>query len=232
MRTQWKSALFRKLSKCFMVVRVGCFVLVAIVVGGCGAENTPAVTDAPSPEPTATTVSVADLYDGPLLSTDNSLSIDSECSSDGSCGASLAPLVTLETEILPLTLQTVEWVTVGVPEGYAPITLQDEIIITAIAAETLGGYTFAVQPLPDEAALTQRLDRFDTPDITTGKTINTPTLTGVWLPTAYEGAIAILQDDQGQILFVEAFADAPNWSVFEPTFVNMVESITYADDGR
>jgi hypothetical protein len=125
---------------------------------------------------------------------------------------------------LPLTLQSVSDFEIGLPEGYSPLILDDEILITAVDASTPGGYTFSLRPITPED-LPRQLARFDNPDLTTGVAFNWPSGAGHWVKVGEDSAIGLLEGAGGQI-FIEAFTYQGAWPAFESTFMAMAESIT------
>jgi hypothetical protein len=107
-------------------------------------------------------------------------------------------------------------VTFGIPEGYAPLVLREEILVTALSAETLGGYTFSLR----------RVDEGET--LMGSKPFRTEAgLAGMWAKTGADSARAYLSAPDGQIWRVEAFTGLGYWGAFEATFIAMLASLRF-----
>lgn len=177
--------------------------------------------DTPSTTPTSTPVTAG--YTGPLLGS-SSLEESSECSAGGGCSGSASEVVEAVEESLPLTEQTVEVFSLGIPEGYSPLVVADEVIITAVSAETIGGFTVILRRV-EEADLADILEKYEQPHFEAGTAIENETLTGHSLPNSNLGTIALLRSAEGQMVFVEGFATPGYWPAFSVTFDAMVETL-------
>lgn len=189
--------------------------------------------DSPTPQPTLTpTVTVTTpkiTYTGPSIGSvgevlGQSQTDASACEEGDACisDVDLAAL-NLSDEALPLLPQAIGDITLGIPTGYQLLEAGQEILITAQSTETLGGYVFSLRRV-DETGLQTLLSRFDDPDFSAGTPFKQGA--GQWLPTGDYGAIALLQGDDGQHLFIEAFAEHAYWPAFQNTFIAMLESLT------
>lgn len=167
-------------------------------------------------------------YTGPNIGSLSSVGqSEAGCTEEGGCKDEVSAPISVDDAPLPLTEQTIGAFRLGIPEGYSPITLPNEILITAVSAETLGGFNFSLRLASDEE-IADLLARFDNPDVTIGTAVNTDSLKGHWMEVRNSGAIAILDGANGQKVFVESSANAQYWLAFRPTFKAMVESLEYA----
>jgi len=147
-----------------------------------------------------------------------------DCSADSGCGDTLALPAQPSSDPLPLSEQRINGLRLGIPAGYNPLILADEILITALSSETLGGYAFSLRVVADEEALAALLARFDDPNLGAGNPIQTESLRGYWLPIVGYGAIAVLENGE-TTLFVEALAHDQYWAAFQATFLAMLNSL-------
>lgn len=171
--------------------------------------------ESPSPTPTSVTTG----YTGPFIGSGDPTP---EGCTEGGCGGAVEQVELVE-ESLPLQTQTVAGFTLGIPEGYSPIVFDEEVVISATSAETIGGFTVILRKISDLEEITER---FEQPDFETGTPIENPTLTGNTLPNKQVGAIALLQSEDGQMVFVEGFASPGYWPAFTVTFDAMLKTIT------
>jgi hypothetical protein len=185
-----------------------------------------------STPPTATTESISTNplgdFTGPLGGSVGEVigNTEEDCSEGDSCTETLLNIdIARPLDALPLAEQTVGTVTVGVPEGYNPLELSSEILITAVSTETEGDYTFSIRQV-DETKLEPLLRRFKEPDFTQGTSIEGEAFEGSWLLTEDYGAIALLQFQGGQQIFIEASSDRGYWPSFQATFEAMIASLS------
>lgn len=174
-------------------------------------------------EETAEPTPVTAGYAGPFIG--GASGEESEgCTANGGCSGAASELVDFVQDSLPLSTQTVEGFTLGIPEGYSPLVVADEIILTAVDAETLGGFTVVMRKI-EAADLATILEKYEQPDFSTGKPIENETLTGHSLPNSNLGTIALLESAEGQKVFVEGFASPGYWPAFTVTFDALLETL-------
>jgi len=177
-----------------------------------------------SPEETAATPTVA--YEGPMLEINTSAN-ETSCSEESGCIDNATP-IPLDEAPRPLESQTIQGISIGIPQGYTPLELEQEILITAQSADTVGGYTFSIRQITSDTSLQELLERFDQPNFEAGNVIQGKRWQATWLNTADYGAIALLTTDDGQQYFIESFTDQGYWHAFEATFLAMVESLAFS----
>jgi hypothetical protein len=113
--------------------------------------------------------------------------------------------------------QTLGPVQIGIPEGYSPLVLSDEVLVTALSPETPGGFVFSWRQV-DEAGLARQQARFKRIDweAEAGPTIAIP-----------DGLVAIQRGPGGAILWVESFATPGYWPAFQATALAMLEGLIW-----
>lgn len=200
---------------------IGLFTVLCLAA--CNEDAPPA---SPVPQPTASPTSTSSFgnYGGPMIgSLNDPAESQANCTAESGCFMGNAPIAERREDSLPLTVTTVGSFSIGIPEGYSPLELGKEILLTAIASTTEGGYVFSLKPITPEE-LTEQLARFDTPDMMAGTPIESAWGSGHWVKVADDTAIAVIENESGQIL-VEAFTYQGFWPAFETTFVAMLESL-------
>lgn len=209
-------------------VRALCPLLVLLLLlVACRQEQAPGPGAAPSPTASA----IALQYSGPLLPGVAAEAPVDVCGEGSECSQNPALRLTLTIEPDKLVAVEVEGVSVGMPAGYSPLVVGDEILISATSPDALGAFVFRLRPL-DETALPALLERFPALDpsaTTTGTAlpVQTAAYRGQWMPRDDYGAVALLQNPAGAYLFVEAAADAAFWPQFQPLFEAMLQALSF-----
>lgn len=178
----------------------------------------PACTNEEEKKEVPTPTSVTTGYTGPFISSNT---VQEGCT-EGGCGGAVSQMALVEAA-LPLQTQTIAGFTLGIPEGYSPIVFDEEVVISATSVDTIGGFTIVLRKISDLQEITAR---FEQADFESGTPIKNPTLTGTRLPNKQVGTIALLQTEEGQMIFVEGFASPGYWPAFTVTFDAMLETIT------
>ena len=177
-----------------------------------------------SAPPTPTNITSG--FRGPVLGGSGTGEESESCSEEGGCVQNDDEPVEMDSAPLTLVQQRVGNFNIGIPEGYAPITLDDGILIRVVSPELLGGFTVSLREI-NAAQLPDLLEHFGQPDFEEGTSIQHLTLTGNVLPTGDYGVIVLLSAGDGRQIFVEAFAASPAyWEAFRATFDAMLESLT------
>lgn len=162
-------------------------------------------------------------YQGPLLG--NQAEQSTACTTESGCTMQIAPdPQSLDTSVRPLIPHRIGDFEIGLPDGYSPLVLEDEILITATEAGTLGGFVFSIHT-PSPPDLEALLLRLDNPDFEAGLLIENATWQGR-LVEIRDGAVARLESPHAPTLFIEAFTQAGYWAAFEATFLAMLKSLS------
>ncbi|KAB2903827.1 MAG: hypothetical protein F9K27_11905 [Anaerolineae bacterium] len=197
--------------------RVIFLILVVFSLAACSEKK----DEKAKPLPTATSVTSG--YTGPFIGGGDAGQEESGCTEAGGCGG-VVEQVELVEEALPLQTQKVAGFSLGIPEGYSPIIFDEEVVISATSAETIGGFTVVLREVTQDD-LQAILERFDQPDFETGTLINNPVLKGHQLPNKQVGTIALFEAENGRMVFVEGFASPGYWPAFTVTFDAILETV-------
>jgi hypothetical protein len=200
------------------------FLLLWIVLVGCGAQSDPPSRATLTPLPTLTpTFRLL----GPALGStpEGDHGHSGVCSEESGCVVLPTP-ADLPTSALPLRLERVGDLQVGIPEGYSPLVLEEEIIISQAVLQSPGAFIVSVRRV-DAESLTPLMQRFNNPDWEAGTPIQAGAVQGVWLPTGDYGAIALLTAPSGAQVWVEGSAESRYWSAYLATFLAMVAALVF-----
>ena len=206
-------------------------VILVLILVGCGGEDEDSEGVA-SPSATPAPTSVLSGYSGPLLNTPNPDSHAEDCSMDDPDGACGVSVIDIEENALPLPLvmQDVAGVIMGVPEGFDLLDgSADEVIIEAADDEAFPGGFFVVVGHGTADEVDRLLNRYVGLDYDRRAEFqNTAgTLNGYRLPNGNSGMVAIVELDEGgdSYLMMQGIVGAGYWPQYEATFIEMALSV-------
>ena len=200
-------------------------------LAGCDSDNENSAEVA-TPVPTAAPTSVLSGYSGPLLRTPDPDSHAGDCSIDdpnGECGLSVIDIQ--ENALpLPLSMQDVSGVRMGVPEGFEVLEVgADKVIIETDDEETYPGDFFVIVERGTLADVNTMLNRYTGLDYDRHVDFQNEvgTLNGYRLPNGNLGMVAVVElaSDDDQYIMMQGIVVAGYWPKYEATFIEMAQSV-------
>lgn len=205
------------------------FMLMLVLVA-CGKDDQ---SEEKSPTPTPTLSVIAD-FSGPILNSGGSGSVEACGEADpndpnAGCGAPQTSSIenSGSSAPLPLTEQTTFGLTMGIPDGFAPVELSNRLLISATdPANTPGEFTVIIRRVTTDELegylsqiadldVTQKFDRHNDDE----------SLTGYTIPYGERGEVAVFELTEGQSLFINGFAAPGFWNTYGATFEAMLDSL-------
>lgn len=218
-----------------MITTIWRWLLVLIfgfVLVGCGGDEDKDSEEAASPSSTPVPTSVLSGFSGPLLNTPDPNRHGEDCSiddPDGSCGVSV---INIEENALPLPLgmQDVAGVMMGVPEGFDVVDNgADEVFIETEDDEAFPGNFFVIVEHGTADEVDRLLNQYVGLDYDRRADFQNEagTLNGYRLPNGNLGMVAIVElDAEGDdYLMMQGIVVAGYWPQYEATFIEMAQSV-------
>ncbi len=210
--------------------------MLVLALVACGDKDEKSETKSATPTPT---LSVITNFTGPILNT-GGIESGEACEEadpndpDAACGV---PGITDVEDAssnapLPLTEQTAFGLTIGIPDGFAPLELNNRLVISASdTAATPGEFTVIIRRVTAEELadyLTQIADLDATKQFDRENADNS--LTGYVIPYGERGEVAVFGLADGQSLFINGFAAPGFWNTYSATFESMLDSLSLASN--
>jgi hypothetical protein len=205
--------------------------IVAVVLVGCSSDDQEPEATKIRLETAAPTSFLAG-YSGPLLRTPDPNIHDGDCSiddPDGACGISVSGIQE-NAPPLPLVLQNVAGVMMGVPESFQALESGvDRIIIETDDVETYPGDFFVIVERGTADEVDSLLNRYAGLDYDRRVDFQNEsgTLTGYRLPNGDLGMVIVIEldSDADMYMMMQGIVVSGYWPKYEATFIEMARSV-------